>query len=573
MPIFNHRIFKERDNDIFLILGLLILGITLSVIYWGHKPVPNSDFEVFVNTGHKLLAFQPLSDFKRAPGFGLLVASLSHLTGGTHPDLTAGWVLNSILYPVISVFLFLVARPLIGRSAFFFAVIASLNPYCLFMLTDPIVETTLLCLILVSFHCLFKQSTGSYGPALMATLIRYDGAVLIVLSFFQDFFKAKDFQARIKKIVIATLIFLPILIWMIFMLMDWKNAGPTNYLSQVLKNKDYWVILGRFMEKIWSVGFATLICVTKTIDGTAFIVSPHVAKVFYFCGLGAAVLWGILRKKRIVYTLIFFLIGYLGIHILHGFALDRSICPIAWALLLLCWFAFSETITFIVEKIKFSKTMLIISGGVSILGALIWAGMLLPHMLRYTENISNASLFVPFIACGIVVLGCGNIVTRTGGLRQKTHCLIAAAITILFIVSNQFWISTIMNDGARDREFILLADWYLENAKPGETMVTTLPNVVGTFAPAAKKNFISMSTIQKGSEKNFVNDLLKKKISYIAWDSRIGFAFKSDTYYNAWGMRYITRLKKPKSHGHYKFIQRLEYGNKFINIFQIEENL
>jgi len=146
-----------KDPDHFLILASIIFGMALSIIYWGHKPVPNSDFQSFVSTGHNLLAFQAPSSFKRAPGFGLLVASLSHLVGGSHPDLTAGWLINSILYPVISVFLFLVAKPFIGRSAFFFAVIASLNPYCLYMLTDPIVETTLLCLILISFYCILKR--------------------------------------------------------------------------------------------------------------------------------------------------------------------------------------------------------------------------------------------------------------------------------------------------------------------------------------------------------------------------------------------------------------------------------
>ena len=100
---------QARDKYYQLIALILLVGfgIYVSVLYFGHQVVPNSDFPAFVNTAHELLSFQEPSSFKRVPGLGLLQVGLSHLVGGQHPELTAGWLLNALLYPLTALLLYL----------------------------------------------------------------------------------------------------------------------------------------------------------------------------------------------------------------------------------------------------------------------------------------------------------------------------------------------------------------------------------------------------------------------------------------------------------------------------------
>ena len=149
---------KEKNFELFIIALLLAFGIYHSVLFFGHKVVPNSDFPAFAQTGHELLSFKAPSSYKRAPVLGLLQASLSYLVGGQHPDLTAGWLLNAILHPLNAILLWLVGRKIIGKTAAWIAVIAVINPQVIYMLADPIVETTLLFFVLLTFYFIFKHS-------------------------------------------------------------------------------------------------------------------------------------------------------------------------------------------------------------------------------------------------------------------------------------------------------------------------------------------------------------------------------------------------------------------------------
>ena len=61
---------KERQLCMVTIVILLLFGIYLSVIYFGHQPVPNSDFPAFTRTAKEVLSFQRPTYFKRLPGLG-----------------------------------------------------------------------------------------------------------------------------------------------------------------------------------------------------------------------------------------------------------------------------------------------------------------------------------------------------------------------------------------------------------------------------------------------------------------------------------------------------------------------
>jgi len=192
---------QERYFEFFVVAVLLAFGAYHSVLYFGHKIVPTSDFPAFVRIGHQLLSFKVPSSFKQAPVYCLLLACLSYVVGGQNPDLRAGWLLNAIWHPFSLVLFWTVAKKIVGKSALWFAIIAILSPWVMRMLTDPIVETTLLFFILITFYFIFKRSSWSYLFASITTMVRYEGAALIMAAFVMDMIYSTGRRERIRAFV------------------------------------------------------------------------------------------------------------------------------------------------------------------------------------------------------------------------------------------------------------------------------------------------------------------------------------------------------------------------------------
>jgi len=221
---------RERYFEFFAAAVLLAFGIYHSVLYFGHTIVPNSDFPAFFKTGQELLSLKLPSSFKRVPLLGLLQVCLSYPVGGQHPGLTAGWLLNALLHPFNLILLWLVAREIVGKSALWLAIIAILNPQVVYLLTEPIAETTLLFFILLTFYFIFKRSKWSYLFASITTMVRYEGAALILVAFVMDMIYSKSKRERIRAFLYSAAASVPLAVWMLGTVVNWQ-AGSTHYLT------------------------------------------------------------------------------------------------------------------------------------------------------------------------------------------------------------------------------------------------------------------------------------------------------------------------------------------------------
>jgi hypothetical protein len=265
---------RERYFEIFMVVGLLAFGVYHSILYFGHTIVPNSDFPSFFRTGQEILSLNIPSSFKRGPVLGILQVFLSKFMGGPHPGLTAGWLINAILHPFSIVLLWLVGKRIVGRSALWVAVIAMINPWVISMLTHPIAETTLLFFVLLTTYLIFKRSNWCYLFASITTMVRYEGAALILAAFVMDMISSKDRKQRIQAFIYAVAATMPLAIWMFGTMVNWQSAGPTHYLrrfSSVSTDgllKDV-LIKSKYIRLIWEVGFSPLF--TLTIGSKMFM--------------------------------------------------------------------------------------------------------------------------------------------------------------------------------------------------------------------------------------------------------------------------------------------------------------
>ena len=139
------------------------------------------------------------------------------------------------------------------------------------------------------------------------------------------------------------------------------------------------------------------------------------------------------------------------------------------------------------------------------------------------------------------------------------------------IVSNQFILAKRVGNGQRNAEFKMLADWFAENSQPGEKLATSLPKVVSLFVPDRKADIVHISNIGGVTPQEFVARCYKNKVTYVAWDSRIGLRPK-DSYYKKWRIDRIAPLIKPEDNGPYEYVKQVGQNKRmFINIFRLKK--
>lgn len=310
---------KEKRFEIFVVLALLGFGIYQSVLYFGHHPVPNSDFSAFIKSGREILSFQHPINFKRAPVLGILQVSLSLIIDGQSPELTAGWLLNALLHPLNLVLLWLVGREIVGKSAIWIAIIAILNPLVIQLLAQPIAETTLLFFILVTFYFIFKRSRWSYFFALITTMVRYEGAALILAAFVVDMIARKTRKERIITFIYSALASVPLALWLLGTIIRLK--GPTgsgiHYLQELGSASGGKLVLVEYLELLWQVGFSSLFkAVPKAPQDTHEILlglSKLVAAGSFILGA----VYGLYKRCWNILALLIFFISYIMVHAIH----------------------------------------------------------------------------------------------------------------------------------------------------------------------------------------------------------------------------------------------------------------
>ena len=143
-------------------------------------------------------------------------------------------------------------------------------------------------------------------------------------------------------------------------------------------------------------------------------------------------------------------------------------------------------------------------------------------------------------------------------------------LIILMIVSNQFLLARVVGNGRQDIEFKILADWYRDNADPNEKLVTTFAGTLGVYMPQCRDNFFHPSVLKGDSLEEFTQNCYDKDITYVAWDSRVGFNDPNQYMYRLWKMASLAPLVRPNDLGPYKYTGSIRLNKrKFINIFRL----
>jgi hypothetical protein len=194
---------------------------------------------------------------------------------------------------------------------------------------------------------------------------------------------------------------------------------------------------------------------------------------------------------------------------------------------------------------------------------IIWLILLIRYLPKLS-SISPRSASLPFAAMLLVglIFVCRIYIYRYRHLLREFSIL---ALLCLVIVSNQFALVRLVGDGQQDAEFKLLADWYVENAKPGEKMGVYMASVVKIFAPKYAQDIVPLPAANSPEE--FVKVCRELGLTYIVWATREGLRDDHTGYRRIGLHKNIAYLQKPQDSEDYQFITQVAAKRGYVNIF------
>jgi hypothetical protein len=297
----------------------------------------------------------------------------------------------------------------------------------------------------------------------------------------------------------------------------------------------------------------------------AYNLNKGLSFLIFIYGVG----YGLFKHNWNILALTVFLSGYLLIHAWHGFMYFRFGVPVFWIVLLICVYGLINGWAWINRGNTIPEKAIYVLHVTAIVLITVWLFLLFLNVPE-TAYISRRSISVPYVFGVVAAL----LFFAQTLLCRPRHWLKNLTITLLVILigfSNQFWLAKTVKDGKQDLEFKLLAEWYKENAKPGETMLSTMPSLIQIFAPANKDAFIPLGSISAENRDAFIEECYSKSIDYVVWDSRLGD--RPDSRYGILlKIKRIEALEKPRNNGPFVFIEQIRVSkNQFINIFRLKE--
>jgi hypothetical protein len=561
---------REKYLELVLIALLLCFGIYQSILYFGHKLVPISDFPDIVKVGHDLLSFQLPSRFKQAPVVGVLQATLSHFVDGRNPDLTAGWLLNAILHPLNIILFYLIGKKIVGRSALWFAIVAAINYWVIYMLTEPLIETPLLFFSLATFYFILKRSKWAYVFASITPIVRYEGAALILAAFVMDMIHSTDRHQRLRALLYSALATIPLALWLLGTVLAWK-PGTTHYL-EVLFKKEYAEAFAqpveqrtgilRHMRLLWAVGFYPLL---TPYPGASESFVEILSKAIAFTGFFFGAIYGLCKRRWEILVLLLFFIPYFLLHAFYPYPLQRFHSTISWIALLLWLFGLQSAWKLIDRNSRVPRALVVILQAIVTIISAIWLISLLSH-LPEIYSISPRSVSLPYVAMALVaIIFAARLYIYK--YRYFLRELSILAVVCLVIVSNQFPLVHLISDGQQDKEFVQLADWFASNTKLDEKMGVYMANVVRMFAPKQADRIVPLPKAESPEE--FIKTCRDQNITYVVWATREGLSYDHTGYRQFRLHENIKDLANPKSQGAYQFVSQVGSERGYVNIFRL----
>ncbi|MCK4629359.1 MAG: hypothetical protein KAT56_10175, partial [Sedimentisphaerales bacterium] len=473
--------------------------------------------------------------------------------------------------------LWLVGRKIIGKAADFLAVVLILNPWVLLRLTETIAETTMLFFTLLTFYFILRRSNWCYLFAALTSIVRYEGTALIVAAFVVDMIISNNTRLRLRALARAALAMIPLAIWLLCQQIWGRDSG--SYFGHYIGEKNYEPL--KYLTLIWHTSVGPLFEFAPKLNSSPSAVFCGISKFITLAAFSFGAVYALLKRRWGVLALLIFFVLYFIIHAGRTSNKERYYAPLFWIVIMMCCLGLRSFWQIVKHKLRFPRWVIYVLQTVVLLVSLAWTGILVSYLPDYCPAVSSL-LWLALVVL-IIIFFARLYVCRASHFIGDLALL---AVVFLMVVSNQFVLAGSMAmKSVHDIEFRLMVDWYRQNARPGEKLLTTLPAPVRMMVTSEEAdNFQHTAYVDSADPLAFTRDCLSQGITYVTWDSRIGRATRN-SYYKRWHIEKIRMLIEPGSlmlmesnpHrpgrpqpvGYYKFLKTVGNRYRYINIFRL----
>jgi hypothetical protein len=403
-------------------------------------------------------------------------------------------------------------------------------------------------------------------------------------AFVLDMIEGKSKRERIHSFVYSALASVPLALWMLATLLNW-GGETAHYLAIFGKeySKYYDDVYSaeqrtgfvRNLNVLWQTVIRPLLTTTTGVKAVFYrLTAPEIHSLRAFFNAGKIIalisfsfgsLYGLLKRRWNILALLIFFVPYFAVHVKFPVALMRYYMPVAWIALLISWYGLANAWQLLDRNGRVPRGLVLVLQGLAAAAILIWFVSLVPNLPRASKW-SPRSASVPYVAMALVALifALRVYIYRVRYLLREIAIL---ALLFLMIVSNQFQLARTLGNGQKEKEFKLLADWYVANTEPGEKLALYLHGVVRIFAPRRGDDIVPLPKAESPEE--FVEACYTRDITYVVWATREGRMADHMGYRKFKYDKNIGMLSRPRNVGPYQYVTRVGSRNNYVHIFRL----
>ena len=524
-------------------------------LYVNRFYVPESDFFDYRAKAIELRSLHWPDNFKRPPLYSIAVAAFSVPISGLNRELYSAELIGILAALGSLLLLYRIAHHFLQQHGFWIAWLWALHPTTLRMAIKPKPEILVTFLILWAFYEFLKKERRCYFIAFLATMVRYEGALVIAAFFVADFLFQRK---RLRTLLIAFSSGLFILLWTLLQSGGEDGANYSNYFNAYRPNL-------AFLVTFW--------------EGVLRFVPPALFKPTVLLSLllilaGAVQLWGGHRRELIGLGL--FGLGFIAMHIVWPFSNLDYIVIVNWAALL---FIVSGGITIarkslatsaLLKGLFASKRFMTLFPFISATLVLLIALLLALKKFSYPQFRPNGYLMALFLIPAVL-----HVLRSVRWLPAKwgfANAMLAILLPLTFY-NNSRATADLHDIQYSKAEYRLVGEWYRRHHVPGFNLAVDQPVIVGYFARIHENHFIRLVDLPDSAPEELSLWLRQNKVQYIAWMSTHRVYESKDAWYS-WkrdhrGWHTVSFLQEAKDHPGFQYLETLKAGARYANLFQV----
>jgi len=536
---------NTQSRTAFLIL-LVVFAIFCGQ-YFNNFYVPDSDFFDYRDKAIALRHFENPGLSKRPPLYSAAIGAVSFLTNGRDRELFAALFISFASALICLLLLSKITQRMFGTWAFLLVWFWALHPTTIRMAMKPKGEMLLLAISFWAFWLYLKNNRWAYFISFLGTTVRYEGACAVAGVGGGEFFTQK------KKLLHAGLSILSIAFLVIWTFLSSSGSDGGSYVNF-------------YSEGGFSFAYVKTIFVGFLDFVPDKLYLPSLFTILLLMSIG--IIYGLKNHRReILYTL-FYLLGFIFIHVVWFTQNYDYLVIITWCLILFSFtgiYAVAQKIKPLISNLSKKQVVtlfLFVFILVEITGLIIW-------------NHKSPAFRFNWIAFALF-----NATIPIFAVLHKKH-LSTTLMLLVFTIPAAFGMLRNHSDQFRQihyakAEYRKAAEWFEQHAKETDKLVISQPFIGQYYTQLDSSRFYNLSNlasmpdIQPADLSAFLH---KQGATHVAWlyDNRV---YDYDYAWYQWklntrGWKPIAFMQDEKDTTGFKLVERIQAGYRYALIYEI----